>query len=85
MVGEQVWQNRRNSSVFKKQNGQAYWIEGRVFWEWYSAPDIDDGKPYKSHYTGSGSRVNIEFPWTQPEKPEYVFVPTDEFPNEVIE
>jgi hypothetical protein len=85
MVGEQVWQNRRNSSVFKKQNGQAYWIEGRVFWEWFSSPDIDDGKPYKSHFTSSNSRVNITFPWTQPDKPEYVFVPTEEFPNEVIE
>jgi hypothetical protein len=85
MVGEQVWQNRRNSSVFKKQNGQAYWIEGRVFWEWFSSPDIDDGKPYKSHFTSSNSRVNITFPWTQPDKPEYVFVPTEQFPNEVIE
>jgi hypothetical protein len=27
----------------------------------------------------------MEFPWTQPEHPEYVFVPTDEFPNKVIE
>ena len=85
MVGERVWQNRRNSSVFKKQNGQAYWIEGRIFWSWYSAPDVYDGKPYKSHYTGRDSRVNIYFPWTQPDHPEYVFVPTEQFPHEVIE
>jgi hypothetical protein len=84
-VGTDVWQNRRNSAVFKKEDGQAYWMDGRVFWEWYSAPDIDDGKPYKIHYTGSGSRVNIEFPWTQPDEREYVFAPTEEFPNEVIE
>ena len=82
-VGEGTWQNRRNSAVFKKEDGQAYWMDGRVFWEWYSSPDIDD-KPYKSHYTSSDSRVNITFPWTQPDKPEYVFVPTKKFPNEVL-
>jgi hypothetical protein len=81
---EGTQQNKRNSGVFKR-NGQAYWMDGRVFWEWYTHPEIDDGKPYKSHYTSSGSRVNIEFPWTQPDTPEYVFVPTEEFPNEVIE
>jgi hypothetical protein len=83
-VGEGTWQNRRNSAVFKKEDGQAYWMDGRVFWEWYSSPEHDDGKPFKSYYTSSGSRVNIEFPWTQPEKPEYVFVPTEKFPNEVL-
>jgi hypothetical protein len=77
-------QNKRNSAVFKNAKGETYWMDGRVFWEWYSAPDIDDGKPYKSHYTGSGSRVNIEFPWTQPDSPEYIFVPTEQFPNEEL-
>lgn len=84
-VGEGVWQNRRNSSVFKKEDGQAYTIDGRVFWEWYSFPDIDDGKPFKSYYTSRDSHVNIKFPWTQPDKPEYVFVPTEEFPNEELD
>lgn len=84
-VDTDVWQNKRNSTVFKGEDGQAYWMDGRVFWEWYSAPDIDDGKPYKRCYTGRESRVTIEFPWTQPDIPEYVFVPTEQFPNEVIE
>ena len=84
-VGEGTWQNKRNSAVFKKEDGQAYWMDGRIFWEWYSSPDIDGGNPYKSHYTSRDSRVNIEFPWTQPEHPEYVFVPTEQFPNEVLE
>lgn len=84
-VGTDVWQNKRMPNIFKGEDGQAYWMDGRVFWEWYSAPDIDDGKPFKSHYTSRESRVFIEFPWTQPDKPEYVFVPTEEFPNEVIE
>jgi hypothetical protein len=84
-VGTNVWQNKRNSAVFKEENGQPYWIDGRVFWEWYSGPDIDDGKPYKRiTFTSRDSRVDIEFPWTQPEKPEYVFVPTEEFPNEEL-
>lgn len=78
-------QNKRNSTVFKNEKGETYWMDGRVFWEWYSSPDIDDGKPYKGYFTSGESRVSIEFPWTQPDKPEYVFVPTAEFPNEVIE
>lgn len=84
-VGESTWQNRRNSVVFKGEDGQAYWIEGRVFWEWATHPEIDDGKPFKSHYTSRESRVNITFPWTQPDQREYVFVPTEEFPNEELE
>ena len=84
-VSADVWQNKRCSTVFKDEDGRPYWMDGRVFWEWYSSPDIDEGKPYKSYYTGRESRVFIEFPWTQPEHPEYVFVPTDEFPLEVIE
>lgn len=84
-VGPSVWQNRRNSDVFKNLDGQAYWQSGRVFWEWYSSPDIDDGKPYKSYYTSRESRVEITFPWEQPDKAEYVFVPTKQFPNEVGE
>lgn len=83
-VSENHWQNARNSAVFKDKTGQAQWIDGRVFWEWSTHPEIDDGKPFKSYYTGSGSRVNIEFPWTQPESPEYVFEPTAEFPNEEL-
>lgn len=81
---EGTQQNKRNGAVFKGTDGQAYWVDGRVFWEWATYPDIDDGKPFKSHYTSRDSRVNIEFPWTQPDSPEYVFVPTEEFPNEVI-
>ena len=83
-VGEDTWQNTRDYSVFKGKDGQAYWVEGRIFWEWFSSPDIDDGKPYKTYFTARGSRVNIEFPWTQPDKPEFVFVPNEEFPNEVL-
>jgi hypothetical protein len=84
-VGEGFWQNKRNSTVFKKEDEQAYWMDGIVFWEWFSAPDIDDGKPYKSYFTSSESRVFIEFPWTQPDKSEYVFRPTEEFPNEELQ
>ena len=34
--------------------------------------------------TSRDSRVDIEFPWAQPDKPEYVFVPNKEFPNEEL-
>lgn len=77
-------QNKRNSTVFRDPDGQAYWMNGRVFWNWYSAPDINNGEPYKVYFTSGDSRVNIGFPWVQPDEPEYVFEPTDEFPNEEL-
>lgn len=84
-VGTNQWQNRRNSSVFKDADGLAYWYEGRVFWEWFSSPDVDDGKPFKTYFTSRDSRVNIyEFPWYQPDKPEYQFRPSEEFPDETL-
>lgn len=71
-VGPDVWQNKRASNVFKGEDGRAYWGDGIVFWEWYSSPDIDDGKPYKSYFTSRDSRVFIDkFPWTMPDSPEY--------------
>ena len=84
-VDENFFQNRRNPVIFKNgKDGQAYWVEGKVFWNWCSVPDLYDGKPFKSYFTCKESSVNIDFPWTQPEKPEYVFEPTDEFPNEEL-
>ena len=85
--GVAVYQNKRMSSVFKQPDrfdGKAYWLDGKVFWEWYSAPDIDDGKPFKSYYTSADSMTVIKFPWVKPESSEYVFVPTEQFPNEVL-
>jgi len=86
-VGDGMFQNNRMGAVFKQADrfdGQPYWLDGKVFWEWATHPDIDDGKPFKSYFTSADSRVVIEFPWVKPDKPEYVFVPTDEFPNEVL-
>jgi len=67
-VGEGVLQNKRASNVFK-ENGKAEWIDGIVFWEWYT--DEETGEKIKSYYTGKGSRVAITFPFTMPDKPEY--------------
>ena len=86
-VGDGVFQNKRMSSVFKQADrfgGQPYWLDGKVFWEWASSPNIDDGKPFKSYFTGRESSVVIELPWVKPERSEYVFRPTEEFPNEVL-
>jgi hypothetical protein len=85
--GVTVYQNKRMSSVFKQSdrfNGKAYWLDGKVFWEWVSFDDMYDGEPFKSYYTAKDSSVVIDFPWVKPESSEYVFVPTKEFPNEVI-
>lgn len=65
--GVTVYQNNRCSRVFKQSDqfdGQAYDINGKVFWEWYSSPDIDNGKPYKNYFTNSDSFVKITFPYT---------------------
>jgi len=78
-----LYQNKRLSSVFKDADG-AYNIEGKVFWEWSSSPDIDDGKPFKSHFTCRESRVPVTFPYTVPESPEYVFRSTERFPKEEL-
>lgn len=79
-----TWQNIRNSSVFKTVEDGAYDLDGRVFWEWHSNPNIDGGAPFKSYFTSRDSRVPVTFPYTPPDKPEYVFRPTEEFPNEEL-
>lgn len=79
-----VFQNMRCSNVFKDNNG-AYDIDGKVFWEWVSMPGIDEGKPFKSYFTSYESRVPVTFPYVVPEKREYVFRPTEQFPNEELE
>ena len=66
-------QNKRCSRVFKQAdrfNGQAYDIEGRVFYEWVER-DLDPDEPgypgkkkFKSHYTSGNSFVPITFPYT---------------------
>jgi hypothetical protein len=79
--GSPLWQNKRCSSVFKDDTG-VYDIDGRVFWEWYRNSKTDE--VYKTYFTNRNSRVYITFPYTKPEHPEYVFSPTDEYPNETI-
>lgn len=80
VVGEELYQNKRDSEIFK-ENGQAYTICGKVFWNWYQSDG--DNEPSKTYYTSRDSRVNITFPYTKPESPEYIFVPTTEFPDEI--
>ena len=63
------FQNKRCSSVFKDgKNGEAYDIDGKVFWEWVRD---EDGNPYKSYYTCYESRVPVTFPYTVPDEPIY--------------
>jgi len=63
-VSEGVFQNKRCSHVFKQADrfdGQAYDINGRIFWEWYT--DEETGEKHKSHFTSSDSFVPITFPY----------------------
>lgn len=68
-VGENMWQNKRYSAVFKDDDGRAYNIEGKVFWEWCN--DMSTGEKFKSYFTGRDSRVYIEFPYEVPDTPVY--------------
>lgn len=83
-VSEGVFQNKRCSRVFKQAdrfNGQAYDIDGRVFYEW-NERDLDpDEKGYpgkrrfQSYYTSRESMVPITFPYTP--TTEYVERPSE--------
>lgn len=67
--GKPHYQNKRCGSVFKDgKDGEAYDIDGKVFWEWYKD---DDGNVYKSHYTAFESRVPVKFPYIVPDEPIY--------------
>lgn len=68
-VGEGVYQSKRASNVFKDSDGNAYQIDGIVFWEWFE--DEETGERHKSYFTCSDSRVPVTFPYTVPDKPEY--------------
>jgi hypothetical protein len=68
-VGEDTWQNRRASNVFKGADGNAYNIDGIVFWEWFT--DEETGEKFKTYFTSKDSRVPVTFPYIIPEKPEY--------------
>lgn len=74
-----VYQNKRCSHVFKQADrfdGQAYDIDGKIFWEWYRG---EDGVPFKSYYTGRESAVPVTFPYTP--KREYVWKWSDAEPR----
>ena len=78
--GETMFQNKRYSAVFKHgQDGEAYNIDGKVFWSW--AEDPETGRQFKSYYTSRDSRTPVEFPYTVPDEPIYEYVPPDPAPE----
>jgi hypothetical protein len=77
-VGEDYWQNKRCSSVFKKADGTCYDIDGKVFWEWYRD---ENGEEVKTHYSGSGCSTPVTFPYTPPDKPIYEYKHSDAEPR----
>ena len=77
-VGEDYWQNKRCSSVFKKSDGTCYDIDGKVFWEWYRD---ENGEAVKTYYSGSGCSTPVIFPYTPPNKPIYEYKHSDAEPR----
>lgn len=72
-TGHGCLQNKRCSHVFKQADrfdGQAYDIQGKVFYEWRERPldEDEEGYPgmrhFKSSYTSKDSHVLITFPYT---------------------
>lgn len=73
------FQNKRCGSVFKNgKDGEAYDIDGKVFWEWYR--DEETGEAIKSYYTCFESRVPVTFPYTVPDEPIYEYRKSDSEP-----
>jgi hypothetical protein len=79
-TGDVMYQNKRYSAVFKDgKDGEAYNIDGKVFWEWCEMPlePDEEGYPgtrkFKSYYTCRDSRVPVTFPYTVPDKPIYEY------------
>lgn len=73
--GDGVFQNKRCSRVFKQADrfdGQAYDLDGIVFWDWHT--DSETGEKSKVYFTSSDSRVPVTFPYTP--KTEYKERPT---------
>ena len=63
-VHDGVFQNKRCSHVFKQADrfdGQAYDIDGIIFYDWYTN---DNGEKIKSYFTSKESCVPITFPYT---------------------
>lgn len=60
-VGDDLWQNKRCSAVFKT-SAEAYYIDGRVFVE----------KDGNSFTTMPESRTPVTFPYSVPENPEFI-------------
>ena len=77
-VGEDYWQNKRCSSVFKKADGTCYDIDGKVFWEWYRD---ENGEAVKTYYSGYGCSTPVTFPYTPPDKPIYEYRHSDAEPR----
>lgn len=63
-VHDGVFQNKRCSHVFKQADrfdGQAYDIDGIIFYDWYTN---NNGEKIKSYFTSKESCVPITFPYT---------------------
>ena len=77
------YQNKRASHVFKDYDGNCYDIDGKVFWEWAMPYEgREPFEPYKSYYTCRESSVPVNFPYTVPDKPEYVYRHSDAEPQQ---
>ena len=58
--GGSLWQNKRCSRVFKNQDGEAFDIEGIIFYQWQ---EDDTGKLTKSYFSSMNSQIPVHFPY----------------------
>lgn len=77
--GQEFYQNRRCSTVFKDKNGY-FDINAKVLWHWVL--NEETGRLDKDYFSGPESVVYVEMPYTSPTEPVYEFYPTPEYPFE---
>lgn len=85
-----IYRNKRCRSVYKHGKDEKAYDDGAVFfWKWVER-ELEEGEAgypgtvvEKEYFTNVNSIRHITFPYVLKDEPEYVFVPTDKFPNEV--
>lgn len=66
--GKKGWQNKRCPEIFKDENGEAYWINGKYFSE-------DGGHTW---FTSKESSVPVTFPYNVPDESDYIIIDNKE-------
>lgn len=78
------FQNKYCSSVFKDSTGKCYDIDSKVYYR-YSKSEENPDIPVRDYFTkGGGEHLEtISFPYFPSDMPEYIFEPSEDFPEDL--